>query len=214
MNDRTCIVTRRTGTADDLIRFVVGPDGSVVPDIRRKLPGRGCWVAAERVHVERAAAKGAFARAFKREVTVPENLGALVDALLSASARGALGLARKAGSVALGAAKIEAEQDEKRRALGVEDELREIPGITTAMMVKLGEDGVKTIEDFAGYAADDLTGWKERKDGETKFYPGVLSDVGVSKADAEQMILAARLRAGWITEEEAAEEPADADAGA
>ncbi|MER2534696.1 MAG: transcription termination factor NusA [Rhizobiaceae bacterium] len=111
--------------------------------------------------------------------------------------------------------KIEAEQDEKRRALGVEDELREIPGITTAMMVKLGEDSVKTIEDFAGYAADDLTGWKERKDGETKFYPGVLSDVGVSKADAEQMILAARLRAGWITEEEAAaEEPAAADAGA
>ncbi|MER2534695.1 MAG: RNA-binding protein [Rhizobiaceae bacterium] len=108
MNDRTCIVTRRTGTADDLIRFVVGPDGSVVPDIRRKLPGRGCWVAAERIHVERAAAKGAFARAFKREVAVPENLGAMVDALLSASARGALGLARKAGSVALGAAKIEA----------------------------------------------------------------------------------------------------------
>ena len=47
-------------------------------------------------------------------------------------------------------------------------------GITTAMMVTLGENGVKTIEDFAGYAADDLTGWKERKDGETKVYPGVL----------------------------------------
>ncbi|RVD39406.1 transcription termination/antitermination protein NusA, partial [Mesorhizobium sp. M4A.F.Ca.ET.020.02.1.1] len=96
--------------------------------------------------------------------------------------------------------KIEAEHDDKRKALGVEDELREIPGITTAMMVTLGEDGVKTIEDFAGYAADDLTGWKERKDGETKVYPGVLASHGVSRADAEQMVLAARLQAGWITE--------------
>ncbi|MBZ9809328.1 transcription termination factor NusA [Mesorhizobium sp. BR1-1-9] len=107
--------------------------------------------------------------------------------------------------------KIEAEHDEKRRALGVKDELREIPGITTAMMVTLGEDGVKTIEDFAGYAADDLTGWKERKDGETKVYPGVLADHGVSRADAEQMVLAARLKAGWISEDELAAEEAPAD---
>src|SRR5690606_19463932 len=98
--------------------------------------------------------------------------------------------------------KIEAEQDEKRRELGVEDELRELPGVTTAIMVALGEDGVKTIEDFAGYAVDDLVGWKERKDGETKFFPGVLADFGVSRAEAEQMVVAARLRMGWITEED------------
>ncbi|MEK1868300.1 MAG: transcription termination factor NusA [Ensifer adhaerens] len=112
--------------------------------------------------------------------------------------------------------KIEAEHDEKRKALGVTDELREIPGVTTAMMVTLGEDGVKTIEDFAGYAADDLTGWKERKDGETKVYPGVLANHGVSRADAEQMVLAARLKAGWITEDELAAEqvPADEAVGA
>ncbi len=84
--------------------------------------------------------------------------------------------------------KIEAEHDEQRRKLGVADEVREIPGITTAMMVALGEDGVKTVEDFAGYAADDLVGWKERKDGETKMFPGVLADHGVSRADAEQMV--------------------------
>ncbi|AZO49208.1 MAG: transcription termination/antitermination protein NusA [Mesorhizobium sp.] len=107
--------------------------------------------------------------------------------------------------------KIEAEHDDKRKALGVEDELREIPGITTAMMVTLGEDGVKTIEDFAGYAADDLTGWKERKDGETKVYPGVLASHGVSRADAEQMVLAARLKAGWITEDELAAPEAAVD---
>ena len=57
------------------------------------------------------------------------------------------------------------------------------------MMVTLGEDGVKTIEDFAGYAVDDLVGWKERKDGETKFFPGVLANHAVSRADAEQMVL-------------------------
>ncbi|TJW74652.1 MAG: transcription termination/antitermination protein NusA, partial [Mesorhizobium sp.] len=102
--------------------------------------------------------------------------------------------------------KIEAEHDEKRKALGVEDELREIPGITTAMMVTLGEDGVKTIEDFAGYAVDDLIGWKERKDGETKVFPGVLADHGVSRAEAEEMVLAARKKAGWISEEESAAE--------
>ncbi|PWK68347.1 transcription termination factor NusA [Aminobacter sp. AP02] len=107
--------------------------------------------------------------------------------------------------------KIEAEHDDKRKALGVQDELREIPGITTAMLVALGNDGVKTVEDFAGYAADDLVGWKERKDGETKFFPGVLADYGVSRTDAEQMVVAARRMAGWIAEDEVAseEEPAD-----
>jgi transcription termination/antitermination protein NusA len=107
--------------------------------------------------------------------------------------------------------RIEAEQDAKRKELGVADELREIPGITTAMMVVLGEDGVKTVEDFAGYAADDLIGWKERKDGETKVFKGVLDQFSVSKADAEQMILAARLKAGWISEADLAVE-AEADA--
>jgi N utilization substance protein A len=109
--------------------------------------------------------------------------------------------------------KIEAEHDEKRKELGVADELRDIPGVTTAMMVTLGEDGVKTVEDFAGYAVDDLVGWKERKDGETKFFPGVLANHAVSRGDAEQMVLAARLKAGWITADEAvAGEDAPAEA--
>ncbi|MEP9372078.1 transcription termination factor NusA [Mesorhizobium sp. KR1-2] len=107
--------------------------------------------------------------------------------------------------------RIEAEHDAKRTELGVSDDLRELPGITTAMLVALGEDGVKTVEDFAGYAVDDLVGWKERKDGETKFYPGVLASFGVTRADAEQMVLAARLKAGWITEEEAAAEEGTAE---
>jgi predicted RNA-binding protein YlxR (DUF448 family) len=108
MNDRTCIVTRRQAAPDELIRFVLGPDGAVVADIRRKLPGRGCWVTAERRHVDAAARKGAFARAFRTQVAVPADLGGLVDGLLARSALGALGLARKAGAVALGATKVEA----------------------------------------------------------------------------------------------------------
>ena len=108
MNDRTCIVARRPAEPDDLIRFVVGPDRAVVPDLKRNLPGRGCWVTADREHVDKAAKKGLFARAFKSEVSVPSDLGGMVDRLLAKSALGALGLARKAGVVALGATKVEA----------------------------------------------------------------------------------------------------------
>jgi predicted RNA-binding protein YlxR (DUF448 family) len=107
MNDRTCIVTRKSGATDDLIRFVVGPDSSIVPDLKKNLPGRGCWVTADRLHVDKAAGKGLFARALKTKVTVPPDLGALVDHLLSRAALGMLGMARKAGQTALGAAKVE-----------------------------------------------------------------------------------------------------------
>ena len=108
MNERTCIVTRKSGAPDDLIRFVVGPDSALVPDLKRNLPGRGCWVTADRLHVERAAAKKLFARALKAEVQVPADLGDMVDRLLARAALGSLGLARKAGAVALGAGKVEA----------------------------------------------------------------------------------------------------------
>ena len=108
MNDRTCIVTRRQAGPDELIRFVVGPDKAVVPDLKRNLPGRGCWVTADREHVDKAAKKGLFGRAFKAQVTVPIDLGGMVDLLLARAALGALGLARKAGALALGATKVEA----------------------------------------------------------------------------------------------------------
>ena len=98
--------------------------------------------------------------------------------------------------------RIEAELDAKRKELGVEDELRQIAGMTTPMMVALGEDGIKTLEDFAGCAVDDLTGWSERKDGETKRFDGLFSKLEVSRTEAENMILTARLAVGWITEDE------------
>src|SRR4249919_3164672 len=93
---------------------------------------------------------------------------------------------------------IEAELDAKRTELGVEDALKEIPGVTTAMLVKLGENGVKTVEDLAGCATDDLFGWSERKDGETVRYPGILDGFDLSRDDVEELIMRARIKAGWV----------------
>jgi predicted RNA-binding protein YlxR (DUF448 family) len=108
MNERTCIVTRKSGAPDELIRFVVGPDSVLAPDLKRNLPGRGCWVTADRLHVDRAAARKLFGRALRQDVSVPADLGEMVDRLLVKAALGSLGLARKAGAVAMGAAKVEA----------------------------------------------------------------------------------------------------------
>ncbi|QCI64524.1 transcription termination factor NusA [Phreatobacter stygius] len=109
-------------------------------------------------------------------------------------------------------AKIEAEHDAKRKALGVADDLREVDGVTTAMMVKLGENDVKSLEDFAGCVPDDLVGWSERKDGQTTKHAGFLDGFELSKDEAESMIMSARVKAGWI--EAPAEEPAHEEAEA
>src|SRR5438874_2734699 len=74
-------------------------------------------------------------------------------------------------------AREEIDLDAKRKELGVEDALKEIPGVTTAMLVKLGENGIKTVEDLAGCATDDLAGWTERKDGEVTKHPGMLEEL-------------------------------------
>jgi N utilization substance protein A len=108
--------------------------------------------------------------------------------------------------------KIEEEFDAKRKELGVEDAVKDVPGVTTAMLVKLGENEIKTVEDLAGCATDDLFGWSERKDGETTKHPGILEGFELSREDCEALIMQARVKAGWIKEEDllpppAAEEP-------
>jgi len=103
----------------------------------------------------------------------------------------------------------EAELDAKRRELGVEDALKEVPGVTSAMLVRFGENDIKTVEDLAGCATDDLFGWSERKDGETTQYPGILDGFDLSHDDAEALIMQARLKAGWIKEEDLAPPPAE-----
>ena len=108
VNGRMCIVTRESGTPETLIRFVAGPDGSVVPDLKRQLPGRGCWVKAERALVDKAVAKKLFARALKTDATAAADLGATVDRLLAANLAGMMNLARKAGGFISGSAKVDA----------------------------------------------------------------------------------------------------------
>ncbi|MEW6454395.1 MAG: RNA-binding protein [Pseudomonadota bacterium] len=105
--ERFCVVTRTVKPIDELIRFVVGPDG-VVPDLKRKLPGRGLWITADRKILADAITRKAFARGFKREVKVPSDLGALTEQLLVQFVLDALAIAGKAGLVPAGFAKTEA----------------------------------------------------------------------------------------------------------
>ncbi|WP_298425722.1 transcription termination factor NusA [Rhodoblastus sp.] len=97
-------------------------------------------------------------------------------------------------------ARIEAEQDARRKELGVADELREVEGVTTAMMVNLGENDVKTIEDLAGCATDDLVGWTEKQNGETVRTPGFFEGLDVSRDEAEAIVMRARVKMGWVDE--------------
>ena len=95
-------------------------------------------------------------------------------------------------------AKLEAELDARRQELGVSDDLKEVAGVTTAMLVKFGENGIKTVEDLAGCATDDLVGWSERKDGETTKHAGILDGFEISREEAETLIMTSRVKAGWI----------------
>lgn len=104
---RRCAVTRRRLAKDALIRFVIDPDGTIVPDIREKLPGRGVWLTGAHDTVGDATKRNVFAQTLKTKVSLPENLASQVDGLLAEAALSALALANKAGEVVFGAAKIE-----------------------------------------------------------------------------------------------------------
>jgi uncharacterized protein len=104
---RACALTRVRRPRDELIRFVLGPDGTVVPDLKEKLPGRGVWLTAAHDIVAAAAKRNVFARALKTEAKLPEGLAAQVERLLADAALSALALANKAGEAVFGNAKIE-----------------------------------------------------------------------------------------------------------
>ncbi|MEL6373329.1 MAG: transcription termination/antitermination protein NusA, partial [Pseudomonadota bacterium] len=108
----------------------------------------------------------------------------------------------------------EAELDAKRKELGVDDALAQVEGVTTKMLVAFGENEVKSVEDLAGCATDDLTGWTERKkekDAPPERHAGILDGFDVSQPDAEAMIMQARIAAGWITAEDLIEPEPEAD---
>lgn len=117
---RQCIVTRKVLPEDQLIRFAVGPEGAVVPDVARKLPGRGLWVEAERGVVEQAVKKGAFSRAAKARLAAPADLADQVESLLKRRILQGLGLARRGGELISGNDRVTEALKEQRVAWLVE----------------------------------------------------------------------------------------------
>jgi predicted RNA-binding protein YlxR (DUF448 family) len=104
---RRCALTRARRPKHELIRFVLGPDGAVVPDLKEKLPGRGMWLTAAQDAVADAAKRNVFGRALKAPAKVPEGLAAQVDRLMAEAALSALSLANKAGEAVFGHTKVE-----------------------------------------------------------------------------------------------------------
>jgi predicted RNA-binding protein YlxR (DUF448 family) len=153
---RRCAVTRVQRPKEALIRFVLGPDGTVVPDLKEKLPGRGVWLTAANDVVAEAVKRKAFGRALKAEAKTPEHLAEEVDKLIASAALGALALANKAGEVVFGHAKVE-EAVAKGRAIALvhasdaaEDGCRKLDG--KALAATAGR-GIPTVRAFS---ADEL----------------------------------------------------------
>lgn len=156
--ERTCIVTRHKASPDAMIRFVVGPDAAVVPDIRCKLPGRGVWVTASQPIVAEAVRKQAFARGFKAKVKADADLAGSIDHLLAADALQSLAMMNKAGAITTGFAKVEAAIAGGKAAAvlhasdGGEDGIRKLEAVSR----RLGreERGPPSIKLFASEQLD------------------------------------------------------------
>lgn len=104
--ERKCIATGEVRPQHGLIRFVIGPDGQIAPDIAEKVPGRGIWVSSDRSALEKAVNKGLFARAARQPVTVPDNLVGFVEDQLAARVVNLISLARKGGGAVSGYEKV------------------------------------------------------------------------------------------------------------
>lgn len=132
--ERMCALTRQVAPVDDLIRFVLSPTGEIVPDLKRKLPGRGLWVSLSREKVAEAARRNVFARSFKRDVQAPKTLADDVERLMVRAISEALAMAAKAGQVVSGFSKVE-DAIEGRQAValihaadGASDGIRKLNG--------------------------------------------------------------------------------------
>ncbi len=162
--ERSCVVTRQVRSPDDLIRFVVGPDGLLVPDIRRKLPGRGVWTSLSAATVREAIRRKAFERSLKAKIAVPNDLAAQVDTLMARDTLQALAMANKAGLVTAGFAKVEAAIGSGRCAGvieaddGADDGKRKIGQALRRAQAARENDGLKPrpIPVIAIFAAADL----------------------------------------------------------
>lgn len=142
---RTCIVTGTEEMPERMIRFVVGPDGEVVPDLARRLPGRGMWVRAERQLVERAVDKNLFAKAARASVKVPADLADRIERLLLEQALADLGRARRAGRAVAGFVKVEQMIGQRRAGLLIVAEEAQGDGLaklsaSALPLVRLGDE--------------------------------------------------------------------------
>jgi predicted RNA-binding protein YlxR (DUF448 family) len=106
-SERTCALTREVKSPAELIRFVMGPSGEAVPDVKRKLPGRGIWVTATRAAIEEAVRRNVFGRGFKRDVRVARDLAAQTEQMMERAALDALAIVGKAGKVITGFSRVE-----------------------------------------------------------------------------------------------------------
>jgi len=146
-----CAVSREVRPIEELIRFVVSPQGEVIPDLKRKLPGRGLWVSASRRTVAEAVRRHQFSKGFKRDVRVAATLPADTEALLVRSATEALAMAAKAGQVVSGFAKVEGllEQGKAEALLhasdGAADGIRKLDAIAGQRSRNIGESPVLAI---------------------------------------------------------------------
>lgn len=176
--ERRDLATGEVMGEEALIRFVAGPGGVVTPDLARKLPGRGLWVAANRASVDLAAKKGLFARSAKAKLTAPADLSDQVEALLHARVLNGLGLAKRAGDLisgfekvasALGSGKaawlVEASDGAPDGRRKIQNAARKSPkpprllGVYTAMELGLALGGENVIHTafLAGWGADRWT---------------------------------------------------------
>jgi len=104
---RTCIVTRESVKKDELIRFVIGPDHTVVADVKCKLPGRGVWISNSKLSVQKAFERKLFAAGFKQNVKVSSDISQSIENMLLENIRHGLSIAKKAGNVVTGFSKVE-----------------------------------------------------------------------------------------------------------
>jgi uncharacterized protein len=111
---RMCAVTRQVRPIDELIRFVVAPSGEVIPDLKRKLPGRGLWVSASGRTVAEAVRRNQFSKGFKRDVRAAPTLAADTEKLLVRGVIEALAMAAKAGQVVSGFSKVEGALEQRQ----------------------------------------------------------------------------------------------------
>lgn len=152
---RCCIVERTARPVDALIRFVVGPHGDVVPDIKGQLPGRGAWVSARHEAVAHAARKRLFSRAFRTQVGVPDTLAEMIAALLRRHALEGLGLTRKAGRLVTGYEKVADRIRGGRAALVLTATDAGADGVRR--IAALVDSGAKAPATSRAFTADEMT---------------------------------------------------------